>query len=67
APTGPSSNGGAVGVFCLIVAGVLAWSAFLATRHHSLRRYCVYLPFACLVTYIAGHDAGAQYVTGWWF
>ncbi|MGD9420055.1 MAG: hypothetical protein Q7R22_014055 [Verrucomicrobiota bacterium JB025] len=49
------------------MAGVLAWSAFLATRHHSLRRYCVYLPFACLVTYIAGHDAGAQYVTGWWF
>lgn len=65
APTGSTSNGGALGLGLLLVATGLSWSAFLRNRNSKWVRRLVQLPIAALILFSAFHDAYCQYLSGY--
>ncbi len=64
APTGPLTNGGALGLGFLVIASALAWRAFLLNRRNPWLRRIVQLPLTGVATYLAIAEAVVQCYAG---
>ena len=66
APLGGLSNGGAAGLFLLVVAAGLAWRGLILNTVDARLRRCVQVPLTAIITYLVIADAVAQYRSGHW-